>query len=235
MDTNEKLVSVYTASTTGQADIARLALEEAGIQAAVTSGGLENILGFAAVGAHALPNVMVAESDVAAAKQVIEGLTKDPGYLVWDKATVRGPESQAAESPKDEALDAWPLCPDCKKPRVTICPICSTSGSNFPRAYDNFNPDETERVVQIENSDAAPPPAEQRLAVICTTCDEPWLARFLRRCEWCGHDFGVGLKFDYVQPVREKIDPMNPRAVLLIALMGGAMAGILAWFWLLGR
>jgi hypothetical protein len=235
MDANEKLVSVYTASTPGQVDIARLALEEAGIQAAVTSGGLENILGFAAVGAHGLPNVMVAERDVEAAKSILDGLTQDPGYLVWDKSTVRGPEGQATESAHAEPIDAWPLCPACHKPRLTICPVCSTSGSDFPRAHENFNQDEAEAVVQVENAEANDPLPEQRLAVICTTCDEPWLARFLRRCEWCGHDFGVGLKVDYVPPVREHPDPINPRAVFLVVLMVGGMAGVLAWFWMLGK
>jgi hypothetical protein len=234
MDANEKLVSVYTASTPGQADIARMALEEAGIQAAVTNDSLHGVHGFATVGAHALPNVLVSEHDVEAAKKILAELTADSGFLTWSRKSMRGAEGSelAGES---RAIDPWPICPDCKKPRVTICPVCSTSGSDFPRAYENFDPDQTEQVVQIENADATSPPPEQRLAVICTTCDEPWLARFLRRCEWCGHDFGVGLKVDYVPPVREKTDPMNPRAVLLVVLMLGTMVGILAWFSLLGR
>jgi hypothetical protein len=234
MDANEKLVSVYTASTPGQADIARLALEEAGIRAALTNDLLQGVHGFATVGAHALPNVLVAESDVAAAKEVLAALTPDSGFLTWNRKSMRG-TAGGENAGEVRAIDAWPLCPRCQKPRMTVCPICSTSGNNFPRADENFDQEESVQVVQIENADAAAPLPEQRLAVICTTCDEPWLARFLRRCEWCGHDFGAGLKLDRVPQVREPTEPINPRAVLLTVIMAVVLCGVFAWFWLVGK
>ena len=234
MDTNEKLVSVYTASTPGRADIARLALEEAGIRAAITNDSLQGVFGFATVGAHALPNVFVAEHDVEAALEVLATLTPDDGFMTFDLKSMRGQEG-GETAPESHAIDAWPLCPQCQKARVTVCPICSTSGTNFPRAYENFDQDEVTQVLQVENAEGAAPPPEQRLALICTTCDEPWLARFLRRCEWCGHDFGVGLKVDYVPPVREAAEPVNPRAVLLVFVMAAALTAIFAWFWFVGK
>lgn len=235
MDVNEKLVSIYTASTPGQADVARMILEEEGIAAVVTNDALHGVHGFGTVGAHALPNVLVAERDVTAAKEVLERMTSDPGFLTWNRKMLRGEEQSADEVTAARTIDAWPTCPQCQKERVTVCPICATAGSNFPRADDNFSLEEETPVVQLENAPTATQLTEQRLAIICTTCDEPWLARFLRRCEWCGHDFGAGLKVDYTPKVREPAEPINPRALLLTVVMFGLLGGVFAWFWFVGQ
>jgi len=237
MEVNEKLVAVYTGSTPGQADVAKLTLEEAGIQAVLMNDSLHGIHGFASVGAHALPSVMVKESDQPAAQEIMDQLTKDPGFLTWSRKQEAASAGEPAEKRNEPTeLVPWPHCPACQKPRVTVCPICATSGTEFPRADANF-------ALDSENSADAPnqPTAitdgadaavvEQRLALICTTCDEPWSARFLRRCEWCGHDFGVGLRMDKVPRQREVSDPLNSRALLLLALIGGSIVAGCVWLW----
>lgn len=76
-----------------------------------------------------------------------------------------------------ESLVAWPLCPQCGKGRTAGCPFCGAAGTEFPRADQAF----------AEELEA------DELFVLCPQCDEPIIARFYRRCEWCGHDFETGL------------------------------------------
>jgi len=61
--------------------------------------------------------------------------------------------------------------------------------------------------------------------VLCTTCDEPFVPRFPRLCEWCGHQFEDGYE---VEPARSNEDePITGRAIAVmvtLALLGLALA-----------
>lgn len=106
------------------------------------------------------------------------------------------------------------LCPECNRPRTAVCPICHTAGSNFPPG---------ESPVAHEH-DAEEPPL-----LICPTCDEPFEPRYLRCCEWCGHDFGDGIT---TPPPRDDrpAEPLNARVVLVALAMLAAVGGLMAYF-----
>ena len=135
-----------------------------------------------------------------------------------------------------EIIDIWPECPRCGRPRHTRCPICGTAGSYFPRADQNFG---AEPSIDGPNGDERredePTSAPARLALICTMCDEPWLADFLRRCEWCSYDFGHGIEFKV--PRKEVVTPVeiDRRSTILLILLAAIVVALFAWFLYIGR
>ncbi len=175
-----RLVVVFWSIDAMQASLVRNLLVEEGIDAVVTgdslAGGTLGINGPAVTAC-----VMVAERDAEAAQQLIAELQQT--------RVVDAQEDEYQPPAQSEDGEAWPICPDCRRRRTTICPICDTAGSEFPRADANY--------AAVAAQMNRPRPG---LAVICTTCDEPWSPDFLRRCEWCGHDFGEGLDGEQVEP-----------------------------------
>lgn len=113
----------------------------------------------------------------------------------------------------DEAVEGQACCPACGRTRVTVCPFCRTTGTQF-RAAD-----------MIEADLAAGEP----VLLICPTCDEPFEPTYLRRCEWCGHDFGAGLEPpDIVRPMQT--EPLNARVLLAVAAGVGIVVAIVVYF-----
>lgn len=105
--------------------------------------------------------------------------------------------------------DPWPGCPECGRPRTAVCPICQTSGSGFAPA-------------EMPPGDAETQPTA---CWLCPTCDEPF-SDFLRRCEWCGHDFGAGCEVHAVV-----VDAgLNSRLVWLTMLVFGVLLALGAYF-----
>ena len=123
------------------------------------------------------------------------------------------------EQRPDLAIRIWPICPQCGSRRITACPICHTSGTSFPPADSNY--------------DAVAGP-QGSLAVICTICDEPWLPKFLRRCEWCGHDFGEGISFE-LRERQTSEENFNYRVTILLFSLVLLVSVLLAWFSYIGR
>jgi predicted RNA-binding Zn-ribbon protein involved in translation (DUF1610 family) len=117
---------------------------------------------------------------------------------------------------KDHAADdegPRARCPECGRSRMAVCPFCRTSGATFRGA--NLSLDEQS--------------ADEPELLICPTCDEPFEASYLRRCEWCGHDFGAGIEVPAVMQTMSKEGP-NWR-VILVGLCGVAIiAGMIAYF-----
>jgi len=131
------------------------------------------------------------------------------------------PSSHPEEDERETAaaLTAWPLCPECGQPRATMCPYCGTAGSDFPRADSNF-------LATVETDEQGREP----LAVICPSCDEPWVPEFFRRCEWCSHDFGSGIDRDPAHPVPASEEFLNPRAALVMWSIFLITLALLAYF-----
>ena len=114
--------------------------------------------------------------------------------------------------PTDEV--GWPGCPQCGRRRLTTCPYCKTSRSDFA---PSTGPDRRSAPGQI---------------VICAICDEPFEPMYLQACEWCGHEFADGVQ---VKPpvVVEPIE-INERMLLAIVGMAAAVGGVIAYFaWVL--
>jgi len=103
-----------------------------------------------------------------------------------------------------EQTAQWPVCNQCGRRRQTVCPICGTAGDDFPRADGPLPP-------ELAANDEA---SEVGLAVICSTCDEPFVAEHLRYCPWCGNDAGAGIDVDpRFNPAVEEPAAWNGRAV----------------------
>lgn len=120
-------------------------------------------------------------------------------------------ESTAEQDAFDRPVGA--LCPGCGRGRVAICPYCRTTGSNFAPAD----------TISIDASAGEPP------LVICPTCDEPFPPQYLRRCEWCGHDFGTGAEPPQIVRPSER-EPVNWRVGVASILGIAVIAAIIAYF-----
>lgn len=126
-------------------------------------------------------------------------------------------EADSEEIEEDAALDdsagRRARCPECSHLRVAVCPFCKTTGTQF-RAAD---------VIGGQPADAEP------TLIVCPICDEPFEPMYLRRCEWCGHDFGDGMEPPAIVKAAA-VEPPNAR-VLLVGLAGVAIvAGLFVYF-----
>lgn len=193
-----RLAVAYRTLNAVQASLMRNLLEEHGISAVVSGAWLVS-----EVSAGTPISVLVATEDLEASAEIVALVKGDAAH----SASLDEEESSIALASDAKTLAAWPLCPGCQKRRTTMCPYCDTAGSDFPLADANFS--------------AGQEDPQPTLAVICTTCDEPWAPEFFRRCEWCGHNFGHGLKVDYEPvPVLTELEPANGRVLtVLLGLM----------------
>lgn len=176
---------IYVAANQGQAHALKNLLADHGIAAFVSNDTLNAvhfalgdvfIRGMGAPGFYdTAPLVVVLEEDAEEARQIA---------LEAESAWQQGlPSPELARLEEEIGEDEWPLCPDCKRPRLASCPVCETAGTHFAEA---FLP-ETEAESDGDQGDSPKP-----LLVICPTCDEPFAPQFPARCEWCGHRFPDG-------------------------------------------
>ncbi|RMF99766.1 MAG: hypothetical protein D6741_07975 [Planctomycetota bacterium] len=131
---------------------------------------------------------------------------------------LRESESQASsESSAPRTASTWPVCPECGKPRLAVCPYCETAGSEFLMP-DAVAPEEFETTEEpkeacgnekcgcsTQTSDVIarrPDPTADDGAgyvegapelVICPSCDEPFRPRMANRCAWCDYTFPDGI------------------------------------------
>jgi hypothetical protein len=170
--------------------------------------------------------VVVAERNVAIARQIAEeflsGRANGTGRSVVDVQL----------DLRDRAIiEAWPTCPNCKHRRQAICPICETAGADFPLADEVAEPhDDDPLAITSAIADDADPLG--RKALLCPMCDEPFVPEYLRRCEWCGHDFGHGAELP--EAAHDDIEPINWRVWTLIGVLAalGALIVIYANFYM---
>ena len=119
----------------------------------------------------------------------------------------------------------WPACASCQQPRLAVCPYCQTSSSEMPQGDPRYGGESFTELLAHEHEDTSNCGAQRTSPsplLICPTCDEPFQARYLRNCEWCGHDHGDGIEL----PTPPLVTPIevNTRAVaLLLALVGGML------------
>lgn len=131
-----------------------------------------------------------------------------------------GESANRADSRQDGGTQpTWPICPECGKGRHTSCPVCGTSGNRFPPGDGGY----ALAAGEGERDEAA------RLW-ICPTCDEPFTPVFLRRCEWCGHDFGDGVAGPRGAGGAEDFEPINGRVLLAVAGLAVTLLAALAYF-----
>jgi hypothetical protein len=149
-------------------------------------------------------------------------------------------------------MSDWPTCPKCHARRITRCPVCGTSGTDFPPAdmdISSFLGLESQEAhggcscgaggcapaaePQQEAAAADDPPAETPVPdmLMCPTCDEPFVPNHPRRCQWCGETFDDGWEEgDLPAPT----DPINGRTVVVMLLVAAVLIGMVAYLmWLL--
>ncbi|MHB8954921.1 MAG: hypothetical protein ACYC4U_18265 [Pirellulaceae bacterium] len=88
---------------------------------------------------------------------------------------------------------SWPACAHCRRPRLTVCPICGMAGTSFPLA-EYLAP--AAPLQSSRSRDPDDPPHESEpvaILLMCPQCDEAFPPRFYRHCPECGHDAGEGL------------------------------------------
>ena len=125
---------VYAAQNVPQAYLLKNLLEQSGIQAIVTNETLAGGSGVDFVGWQTLARVVVDEPDYETARRIA---------LEFDHAGVEAAEqsqkfTSQSEPPRPSVIHQWPSCPKCNARRITHCPVCETTGSDFPEADSEF-------------------------------------------------------------------------------------------------
>ncbi|HUY32434.1 MAG TPA: DUF2007 domain-containing protein [Pirellulales bacterium] len=200
---------IYTAANAQQAHLLKNLLDEAGIPSAVVNDALQGVAGEVPFGWATSARVLVVDDRAAQSRRIAEEF--DATLVAAARLAVGEPPQRLVDV--DDGPSQREGCPDCGRPRLAICPVCETAGNDFPaadlRAYD-------------QEDEGAP-------LLICPTCDEPFGPGYLRRCEWCGHDFGRGIEPS--RPVRRPpSEPMNARVIAIFLLIVGSLAVLFGYF-----
>ncbi len=197
----EHLTVVYAARTLQDAYLLRNLLAEAGIRAMVTNEFLQGGSRVDVVGWATLARVVVAEEDAPRARDIALDFDQRP-------AAADDEDSLDEEEPSEEESPVWPKCPQCGAPRTTRCPVCQTSGREFPAA----------------DSD---PSGIARL--VCTTCDEPFVPEDARRCHQCGHEFAEGYSAGPSGDVASDAGSLGVRVVIVLLGVLALLAVLAGW------
>lgn len=126
---------VYAAKNVQQAYLLKNTLEEAGIRADVTNSSLESGSGVDYVGWNTLARVVVDEPDYEAARVI--AMNYDRAGIEFARQHDRE-KAAGHEEDQSPVLHEWPRCPRCGAERITRCPMCKTTGSDFPEADSEF-------------------------------------------------------------------------------------------------
>ncbi len=133
---------IYTARTVQDAHQLKNLLAEERIEAVVlTDTALTDTsqlgLGVDAAGWATGARVVVAEEDARRARQLAVRFDRKAASATGRaEDAVAGEGSMTEESPM--VLDVWPKCPECDARRWTRCPICNTTGRDFPAVDMGF-------------------------------------------------------------------------------------------------
>ena len=209
---SDKLTTVFADERRELVYMVRTRLVEAGIEAFVVNDAMQIAVGEIPPGWTAAARVVVGEQDAAAADAIVRQF-EDEALTPNSPTDAPDDDRAAASEPVGDVLLEPAQCPACGRSRMAVCPVCQTARADFPPADPAPDSDR-----------AAGSPHEQML--VCTICDEPFVPGYLARCEWCGHDFGTGIR--PVDPVTR--EPMDARVVA--AVLGLSLAGlaIVAYF-----
>ncbi|MGD9127382.1 MAG: hypothetical protein PVH19_08385 [Planctomycetia bacterium] len=123
-------IVIYAAADLQQAHLLKNELERHDIRAWVTNETLSRGFSVECPTWGTLPRVIVEEKDAAAARQIA---------LAHDRDGAQQIENQLPDPAHFEHdPQVWPRCPECGAPRPTRCPICKTTGTDFPETDPDF-------------------------------------------------------------------------------------------------
>ena len=238
---------IYSARSAQQAHFLKNLLAEAGITASVTNDVLSGGAGVDLVGLSTAAKVLVAEEDAETARRfavqfdqqaALATAELEPPALeapVWPQCpqcdarrSTRCPVCQTAGTDFDEAdrdflgslgmpdsLDPGGQAP---KPAPISCDCGSTQCGNREKLPSETS-DAVEPAAEVLPGTSANATSQPRLALMCSTCDEPFVPEFPGRCEWCGHEFPDGYSVEAL-PERE---PIPTRAIVVVCALAGLM------------
>ena len=224
---------VYVAQNVQQAFLLKNSLEEMGIRADVINASLEGGAGVDYIGWNTLARVVVDEADYEEARKIAMEFDDLGVEQAENHAHQHCPQQNAQEQASGMALHEWPCCPECNEPRITHCPVCQTTGSDFSEADPEFvwgmGLDEIGEDKAHEGQEQEPD--EERLVLMCHTCDEPFLPEFSNRCAMCGHRFDDGTDVDLKTTPPEQV---GSRVIAMMVGMAIVFVGLVGYFiWVL--
>lgn len=202
-------IVIYRARTAPEAELIKARLAEQGIKALVTNDLLEGGRGVDLLGWPTDARVVVGEADAERARQIALEFEAEQGHR--------------REQPLEEIAGgewAWPVCPECDSQRTTTCPGCGRSGTDFgpgdlaphAAAEDRAEDDQTQ-------------------VLICPTCDEPFVPKYLPRCEWCGHVFEPGAAdLEAGEPEHDESTDLRILAAIGIIVVLAACVAFYVWW-----
>jgi len=259
---------IYTARTSQEAHLLRNLLAELGMPATVENDLLEGGSGVDVSGWTTQARVVVAGQHAEEARRIALEFERKCIAESAEPEPLRGepehrPPAPAAdpdgswpddeETTADTILDAWPICPECGAKRTTQCPICKTTGDDFPAVDMGFvwvpgpveeeeapgsscgggchtgKPDD-EHVAPEDNDELPAHGADPPATFICTMCDEPFVPEHASVCSQCGHVFPDGYEADAPGAPAEEID--SRIVAVAVALVLVALAFVAYFFYL---
>lgn len=236
MEDSQKVV--YAAKNVQQAYLLKNTLEEMGISAVVANASLSGGSGVDYIGWNTLPRVVVDEIDYQNARRIAldfdhAGVAAAEEHMDDDRQSQDVQEQEAPEQETGETLHEWPCCPNCRAPRITQCPVCKTTGDDFPEADSEFvwgmglneiQEGDGHEEHEHDNEDAD---ADEKLVLMCPTCDEPFLPEFPNRCAMCGQQFADGFEVELQSAPLEQHDS---RVIALMIGLGVLLAVLVGYF-----
>lgn len=148
--------------------------------------------------------------------------------------------TDSSDEDDDGVLDHFerPKCPKCKEPRTAVCPYCKTASNSFPPGDEVSAADGRTILMELpivardeqESTERNSDEQDNNVLLVCNMCDEPFTAEFLRRCEWCGHDFGNGTELPVTARRDNEISEWSPRMLIAVLLVAGLVIGTALFF-----
>ncbi|HUT90872.1 MAG TPA: hypothetical protein VMY37_15310 [Thermoguttaceae bacterium] len=255
LDSAEReLVVIYAARTATDAHQLKNLLIEAGIQATVTNTVLEGGSGVDIIGWPTLARVAVAKKDAETARQM--ALEFDQRIAAMSLAPKdEMPEGESPPS-VPEKWHLCPQCGARRTTRCPICGTTGTEFAQAdpefvgtPGLSEDAQPISScgcgsggcshgQSAVNVENglTGAAGAEAHERreaesdapeVMLVCTTCDEPFVPEYSRRCPACDHEFPDG---DDVESDPAARDRMGVRAVAVILGLAVLFIAVFVYF-----
>jgi uncharacterized paraquat-inducible protein A len=193
---------IYSAANTQQAYLLRGLLQEQGIAAWVVNDAIQIAGGDLPLGWAAAARVVVGEPDALRARKIAED---------FDRQTAHEPSGDDQPGTPDAEWTEWPVCPECGERRSARCPVCGSSGTDFPLA-------------DLQESGAA-----QRVLLVCHECDDHMRPEWYRLCARCGHDFGGGVEVNRPDRPALEISRSEWLVVALTVVCGLVLAAYFIW------
>jgi hypothetical protein len=253
----QELLTIYRAKNLQEAQLLCNILEDEGIRANIANSVLQNGSGVDIVGWPTLAQVTVAEEDAVRARDIALEFDREvSGRGGKGSGIGTNFEQDTFEGEVVDVWPCCPQCGKRRLTRCTFCgtsgsdfpPADANTGDllGLPTAsaeafsgcscgpggcgkHEAETAEDVSAAEEEEVAHTADEPAESASStlLLCPTCDEPFHPEYLRRCEWCGHEFPDGVEIPVAQ---EKVqEPFNGRIAYVIYALVILAIGTIAY------